>query len=275
MRRTALACLLLACAWPGAAPAAGPKPRYELRWLYASHNLLVDRNVDALTALLARAGKSGYNGVVLADYKFNILGRMPPNYFRNVERVKRAAREAGLEIIPAVFPVGYSAGVLAHDPNLAEGLPVKDAPFVVRGRAAVPDAAAAARLVNGGLEEVKGDRFAGFNLQDSPGKVTFADRAVVHGGKVSCRMQDVGRNGPHGHARLAQRVRVRPFACYRFSCWVKTRDFAPAGAFRLLALGGGKGGRALTFYEGRLKATEDWRRLEVVFNSLEETEVTL
>src|SRR5262249_31652328 len=189
--------------------------------------------------------------------------------------VKRAAREAGLEIIPAVFPVGYSAGVLAHDPNLAEGLPVKDAPFVVRGRAAVPDAAAAARLVNGGLEEGKGDRFAGFNLQDSPGKVTFADRAVVHGGKVSCRMQDVGRNGPHGHARLAQRVRVRPFACYRFSCWVKTRDFAPAGAFRLLALGGGKGGPALTFYEGRLKATEDWRRLEVVFNSLEETEVTL
>src|SRR5262249_56917774 len=76
-------------------------------------------------------------------------------------------------------------------------------------------------------------------------------------------------------ARLAQRVRVRPFACYRFSCWVKTRDFAPAGAFRLLALGGGKGGRALTFYEGRLKATEDWRRLEVGFNSLEETEVTL
>ena len=271
MRTTILVCLALGCGWPAAA-AEKAGPRYERRWLYASTNLLVDRNVEALTALLARAGKSGYNGVVLADYKFNILGRMPPRYFQNVERVKRAARAAGLEIIPAVFPVGYSSGLLANDPNLAEGLPVEDAPFIVRGREAVHDRSRAARLINGDLEDVRGDRFTKFSLQDGPGKVTFADRKVVHGGKVSCRMENV-RKGPHGHARLAQRVKVRPHACYRLSCWVKTRDFGPSGAFNLLALSTREGNRKLTFFEVRLKKTQDWQRLEVVFNSLGENEV--
>src|SRR5206468_3730138 len=77
------------------------------------------------------------NGLVLADYKFNILDRMPEKYFKNVARVKDAAAAAKIEIIPTVFPVGYSDGLLAHDPNLAEGLPVRDAPFVVKGREAV------------------------------------------------------------------------------------------------------------------------------------------
>jgi hypothetical protein len=257
------------------APAAEPMPRYEQRWVYAMYNLQVDKNADTLVALLERAGKAGYNGLVLADYKLNILDRVPDHYFRNVARVRQAAAAARVEIIPSVFPIGYSAGLLAHDPNLAEGLPVKDAPFVVRGHAAVPDPDPAARLVNGGLEDVRGDRFAGFSLQDDPGKTTFADRAVVHHGKVSCRMQDVGRHNEHGHGRLAQRVKVRPFACYRFSCWVKTRDLKPAGAFRLLALGAGQGGRPLTFFEAALKPTQDWAPVDVVFNSLDQSEVQL
>src|SRR5262249_32922095 len=70
-------------------------------------------------------------------------------------------------------------------------------------------------------------------------------------------------------------VKVRPHACYRFSCWVKTRDLKPAGAFHLLALGTGKPGRTLTFHESQLKSTQDWTQLDVVFNSLEENEVQL
>jgi hypothetical protein len=273
MRNAVLACLLLAWGWPNAARAA-EQPRYALRWFYASHNLQVETNADDLIALLKRAGNSGYNGVVLADYKLNILDRVPAHYFRNVERVKEAARAAGIEIVPAVFPIGYSSGLLAHDPNLAEGLPVKDAPFVVKGREAVLAPDPAARLVNGGLEEVKGDRFAGFTLQDGPGQITFADREVVHQGKLSCRMQDPGK-GPNGNCRLAQRVQVRPHACYRFSCWVKTQNLEATGAFRLLALGAGEGNRQLTFYEGQLKRTQDWSRVEVVFNSLDQNAVRL
>jgi hypothetical protein len=259
-------CLLLATATSNRADE--PKPRFEHRWFYAAYNLLVDKNADELIALIERAGKAGYNGLVLADYKFNVLGRMPERYFQNVARVQKAAEAAKIEIIPAVFPIGYSAGLLAHDPNLAEGVPVRDAPFVVRGREAVLEPSV--KFINGNLEQTNGDRFTGFGFQDEPGKRTVADRETVHGGKISCRMQD----GPSVNSRLSQRVKVRPHGCYRFSAWVKTEDFKK-GHFQLLALGTAEWTRPLTFFETHLKPTQDWTQVEAVFNSLGESEVAL
>jgi len=276
MNKLLLTCLTFAALAVNAqAGRADEAPRFARRWFYAQFNLQVEKQADELIVLLGRAGKAGYNGMVLADYKLNVLDRVPAHYFKNLARVKEAADRAGIEIIPAVFPIGYSSGLLAHDPNLAEGLPVKDAPFVVKGREAVLVADGSSRLLNGDLEDTKGDRFVGFSFQDDPGTTTFADRDTVHGGKVSCRMQDPGKGSSHGNCRLAQRVKVRPAACYRFSCWVKTQDLKPSGGFRLLALGTGKEGRPLTFYEGAMKSTQDWQRVAVVFNSLDQAEVTL
>lgn len=56
---------------------------------------------------------------------------MPKRYFTNFEEVKRAAEKNGIEIVPALFGMGYSNDLLNRNPNLAEGLPVKDALFVV------------------------------------------------------------------------------------------------------------------------------------------------
>ena len=94
--------LLAAAATPGRDPAA---PRYADRWVYASHNLLVDANADALVQLIGRAAKAGYNGLVLADFKFNLLDRMPVRYFANCQRVRQAADAAGLQVIPCIFSV--------------------------------------------------------------------------------------------------------------------------------------------------------------------------
>jgi hypothetical protein len=269
--RLSLLCLPLTLALLGPAE----KARYTDRWVYAAFNLQVEKNADELIALMKRAARSGYTGVVLADYKFQILDRVPEHYFRNAARVKAAAAELGLELIPTVCPIGYSSGLLAHDPNLAAGVPVKGAPFLVKGGEAVLAPDAPARYVNGGLEDVKGDRFAGLAFQDDPGKTTFADRETVHSGKVACRMQDVAKHSTAGgNCRLTQRVKVRPWACYRFSCWVKAQDFR-AGEFKLLALGTRPGGRALTFFGGHLEPTQDWHKVEVVFNSLDEAEVNL
>ena len=276
MRALRICLVATFAAWLVSSQALGAdgSPRYDRRWVYASHNLLVDKHVDELIALIERAGKNGYNGLMLADYKFNILDRMTPHYFQNVARVRQAASRAKVEIIPAVFPIGYSSGLLAHDPNLAEGLPVEDAPFVVKGREAVL-VPGEATIKNGDLEETKGDRFTGFSSQDEPGTLSFADTEVVHHGKVSCRMQDVaGKNSPNNR-RLIQRVKVRPHACYRFSCWVKTRELKPADGFRIMAIGAGKGGRQLTYFEGGVAPTQDWKRVEVVFNSLGESGVNL
>jgi hypothetical protein len=273
--RRAFSLLLVIAATLFLPAARADEPRYQQRWLYSMHNLMVDKNADEVVALIQRAGKAGYNGIVLADYKLNKLGEMPPGYFKNAARVQEAATAAGLEVIPCVFPIGRSDGLLGHDPNLAEGLPVVDAPFVVKDGEAVLVPDPAAKLKNGGLEETKGDGnvFVGFGYQDNPGKSTFADREVVHGGKVSCRMEDVAKHSEHHLCRLIQSVKLRPHACYRFSCWVKTKDLKPTGAFRLTAIA--KSGRALTFFEQQLDATADWKQYGIVFNTLDNEEVTV
>ena len=237
----------------------------------------MERSADDLIALIDRASRDGYTGIVLADYKFQVLYRVPDYYFRNVERVKAAAARAKIELIPAVFSVGYSNGILAQDPNLAEGLPVVDQPYLVKNRVAVLDARPAAQIKNGGLEATNGDKFTGFAWQDDPGITTFADRSIHHQGSVACRFEPgkivTGKTSPN--VRLTQTVKLRPQTGYRFSCWVKTRDLAPTGSFHLLALGAGAGGRQLTFHEGGLEPTQDWNRVEVVFNSLDQREANL
>jgi hypothetical protein len=267
----ALRAVVLAIGLAALPARAADSPRYERRWFYAMFNLQVKESADRLVGLIEQAGKAGYNGVVLADYKLNVLGRVPDFYFPNVARVRAAAARAKVEIIPAVFPIGYSDGLLAHDPNLAEGLAVEGAPFQVKGRETHPVADPGVRIRNGDLEETRGDAFAGFSFQDEPGKATFADREVAHHGKVSCRI----RNGGPGNARLITRSKVRPHACYRFSAWVKTQNLQPTNDVRLLAIGAGEGGRQLTFFEGGIEPTQDWRRIEVVFNSLDRSEVNL
>jgi hypothetical protein len=246
--------------------ASAAEPKYADRWVYCQTNMLVDKNGDELIRLIERSARAGYTGLVLADYKFNILDQMPATYTKNVERVKKAAAQHKIELIPTVMPIGYSDGLLVHDPNLAEGLPVKNAPFVARGKELVPTGEPV-KFVNGGFEQARGDTFTGFSFQDDPGKSTFADKDVKHSGARSLRMQN-----PAGNCRIQQRIKVRPWTCYRYSCWVKTKGLGPA-EFKLLAIGGS--GRQLTFHEGHPKPTQDWTSMEVVFNSLDETDVGL
>src|SRR5262249_9388283 len=144
-----------------------------------------------------------------------------------------------------------------------------------RGGEAVLVPEPSARIINGDLGRDDQDRFADFMLQDDPGKTTFADHRVVHGGKTSLRIQDSATEGCNRTSRLAQRVRVRPHACYRFSAWVKTRDLQPVNGFQIFARSAGLAHRPLTFFESHLKPTQDWAPVEVVFNPFEESEVEL
>src|SRR5258705_11554514 len=95
-------------------------------WLYCAQNLWVDKNIDNLEQLFARAGKAGYTHVLLADSKSAKLEDMDARYFKNIARVKKITDANHLEIVPALFPIGYSNDILWHDPNLIEALPVHD-----------------------------------------------------------------------------------------------------------------------------------------------------
>lgn len=238
------------------------------RWVYVQTNLQVTGNADRLEETLRRARAAGYNGVLLADYKLNVLDRVTENYFTNARRIRQLCDELQMELVPAIGSFGYSAGILAHDPNLAEGLPVRELPMVVRnGRAelAVPQQ----NMIPGEFEEFRDHRFAGWNFQDEPGSGTFVDRQTKHSGEASLRIENPA--GVHGNRRLNRKLAVRPFAQYHASVWIRSEDFQSAHDVRMFAIG--EDGRVLSHSDLQVKRDQDWTEHHVVFNSLESREV--
>ena len=95
-------------------------------WVYSTTNFQVDKSVDDLITLMDRSKKAGYNGILINDYKFGKIDDRPKNYCTNLTRVKLASEKIGIEIIPGVMPIGYSNSLLINNPNLAEGIDVKN-----------------------------------------------------------------------------------------------------------------------------------------------------
>jgi hypothetical protein len=221
-----------------------------------------DGDVGEISNVLVTASQHGINGAVVS-FGLDTLCQQSPDYFRRLDAIKQLCDRLRLDLIPAVFSVGYGGGVLAHDRNLAEGLPVEDAPFLVRGNEArlVPSAS---HLTNGGFEEFTGNRLRGYSFHDQPGEISFVDSQVVHTGTASLRLENFTAN-PYGHGRVMQEVRVQPHRCYRLTLWVKTEALQPAGAFRVLVLAGD---REIAPREFNPPATTDWRKLTTLFNSL-------
>jgi hypothetical protein len=250
-------------------PAAADRP--ARRWLYVQANLLPDESVARTVALLERAAGEGYNGVVLTDFKFMLWDRMPDTYREHCRLMRETCRRLRLELVVGVMPIGYSNSLLCRDPNLAEGLPVRDAPFVVRQSRLVPDETLP--FPNGGFEEFRGDEPSGWASVDSPGRMAFRDEVVKCEGRSSLRFQDVARHEPdHRHARAWRRLKVAPFRYYRVSAKVRTRDWTGSDN-RITVIGAD--GRVLTYHAPAIERTQDWRRLDLCFNTLETGEVRL
>ncbi len=232
-------------------------------WVFG-WGLAEETDVAEITSVLQVAAEHGLNGAVMS-LGLDTLCKKKADYFRRLEAVHDACQRHGLEFVPAIFSIGYGGGILAHNRNLAEGLLVDAAPFVASGAEArfVPDREP--RLRNGGFEEHRGHRLAEFAFHDQPGEVSFVDTEVFHSGAASLRLENFTAN-PHGHGRVMQEVAVHPRRCYRLSLWVKTDDLAPADAFRVQVL---SGDRTLAPVEFGVAATADWRKLTMLFNSLD------
>lgn len=238
------------------------------RWVYVQTNLQVTDHADRLEKLLLRARAAGYNGVLLADYKLNVLDRVSDSYFRNAKRIRKQCEELKMDLVPAIGSFGYSAGILAHDPNLAEGLPVRGMPMAIRnGR--VELAAPQQNMIPGEFEDFRDHRFNGWNFQDEPGTGTFVDRQIKHGGAASLRIENPP--GVHGNRRVNKKLTVRPFAQYHAAVWIKTEGFESANDVRMFAIG--EGGRVLSHTYLQVKRDQDWTEHHVVFNSLDSNEV--
>jgi hypothetical protein len=268
----------------GAVAPAQQKKVLPDRWVYISRSFQSDKDVEDVRDIARTAAEHGLTGIVLSGMDRISLGS--PEYLARLSKVKEIADVNHLEIIPAGFNTGYGGAILDHDKNLAEGMLVKDALFVVKDGIAQFVADSPAKLVNSGFEEFEGDRFSGFTKQDEPGKKTFVDTSVSHSGKASLRMENFGDTKPVmlantgvppeisglknptpvGVARVVQEIRVTPYRCYRVSAWVKTEDAEPASLFSIKSFT--PDGRDLSPFEPPAPApTSGWRQVTTAFNS--------
>ena len=221
------------------------------QWVYVSRNLWVDKNISDLEALMKRASAAGYTHVLLADSKFAKLGDMDTRYFTNIARVKQLASELKLEIVPALFSVGYSNDLLWHDPNLIEALPVRDALFVVKGGVARLSSSPPVTLRGGDLSD-----FTKWDWKD-PDIQPYNGAAYI-------------RDPKGNNARIVQKLKLEPFRQYHISLRAKAQDFVGKLEVKLLV-----GSRELNFNYLGVKPTQDWTPHHVVFNSLNHSDVTL
>jgi len=239
--------LLLAFA-PACGQAAETGGRLQKRWLFVWRDMTNPAEVDRVIARLPQARAAGYNGLALS---YDVA----PS---RAAALKQAAKDHGLDLIAIVMGN-------PHDRNYMEGVPVKDALFVARGQRATLQADNPTRVLNGDFEEARGNRFARWSFQDDEGVTTFADRAVVHGGQCSLRIQDVGRN-KYRHARLFQPLKLQPHRQYRITVWVRTADLSPADCeIKVLSP---DTSQSISFQTFRPARTQDWKRYDLVFNSL-------
>ena len=215
-------------------------------WLYYPTNLLVDKNIDKLQDIWSRAAKAGYSHILLGDSKFSRLNLMDKHYFSNVERTKKIAADLNLQIVPGLFSVGYSNDLLSQDPNLAEGLPVKDVLFVVKNNIATlqPDLPIAFKPKFDFIDQ-------GIQYDQANHTAVVADNKSV--------------------ARLSQKIKLTPYRHYHISVQVKTDNYTAHPEIKAIA----PDGVTLTWTNLHVKPTQDWTTEEITFNSLNHSDVTL
>jgi hypothetical protein len=220
----------------------------EKRWLFVWRDMSDPKEVDRMIARFPRARAAGYNGVAFA---YNIPKEKGP-------ALRLAAQEHQLDLIAIVMGS-------PHDRNYVEGVLSRDALFIAGGGTASHRPDNPTRLVNGDFEAFTGNRFQGWSLQDDVGVTTFVDHEVVHGGKSSLRMENVGKNR-HRRSRLAQPLKLQPQRQYRISVWVRSEDLAPPDAEVKVLTADAQ--RFISFQTFRTRRTQEWTHHDLVFNSL-------
>jgi hypothetical protein len=260
--------LVLVMAMSACSP--GGRKGYPYRWVYVSSQLSEDSQVERIREVAKTASEHGLTGILLSC-GVDRLDLQSADYVTRLKEVKKIGEQYGLDIVPSIFSVGYGGSLLAHNRNLAEGLPVEDALFVVKGGEAVltPDPEVA--IANGGFEKEKDGRPADFTGSGEPGQVISIDREVFKEGKASLRFENFDKNPPEA-GRLDQEIAVKPRHCYRLTCWIRTEGVDPSkpfgsGNLSLLAFGL-PDGRQLEWININAPTNGDWFQAQLGFNSL-------
>ena len=139
MNRTAVVCMLLAAGWV----AQAGDGKFPQRWNYSGADCATTEGTDKIIALMKQSKEVGCTHILMPEARLTRMTEQKQEYFENAKKVQATARELGLTLVPAMVSIGYSGRYFHFDSNLAEGIPVRNMPYVVKGGEAVPDPALA------------------------------------------------------------------------------------------------------------------------------------
>jgi len=244
-------------------------------WIQHGTDLRDDARRAASMELLRKAKEAGVTHMTLGEVSMHRWDLVDDAYIARINEFRKAAQDAGINIVPAMFPIGYGIRYLVHDANLAAGIPARNVPYVVKGNEATPDQAAVPVIANPGFEKARNGQFESWKM-DYPGKFSFVDAKEKHSGKQSLRVSLKGELPAEakGFVRATQVVKVEPFKYYRLSLWIKTEDVKTEREDYVIIWSQNRK-RRHNFLNMPVKPTQDWTRHELVFNTFEACEVEL
>ncbi|MEA2062797.1 MAG: hypothetical protein U9P14_03780, partial [Gemmatimonadota bacterium] len=256
-----------------AATACAKPKQYPYRFVYVTGRALDNPDlVGDIREIAKTAGEHGLTGLVLDAY-FDRLPQEPPYNFKNLREIVSICKENGLEFVPALMGMGYNAPMLSNDRHLLEGLPVKDALFIVQGGKANVMADPPVSIAGSGFEKEENGRPAGWEVVAGEGAAVRVDRKEAYDGNSSLKVEISGEFA-EGSAIVSQEISVHPYRCYRLRCMVKTEGVESRGdVFPILVKS--PDGRRLQYYIPPLKDNAGWMQAEVGFNSKHYEKVVL
>ena len=184
----------------------------------------------------------------------------------NLVKINKLCQNYNIDLIPCIFSAGYGASILAHNPNLAAGIPVKNVKFKVSGGIALPIQDFQLVNTNKGFEKYNSDIAENFLFHDKPGKISFIDKIIFHTGAVSLRLENFSLH-KNGNARVCQEISVKPFSTYNLSCRLKSEGLQPFSKFKIQIYT--MDGKYLTSISPLKKSDSKWEKISLNFNSMQ------
>ncbi len=253
--------------------------------LHMSANLVVD-SAEKLFEYIDKAKAAGANTVLFSDTKLNtygLNGTFSPRWDERMRTLREGVKKRGMKFHFISISMGFASGLIASNPNLTTGYPIRNQELRASNGELVP--VKSANIVNGGFENFEGNKVSGWGFQDAVGQRTFIDTNIKRSGRASFRAKATGNQD----SRIFTEFDVKPFHQYTLRFWIRTQNLTARNLAALIRDNNNKertltnlhislpkdnGGRI--YYNGANKLTTNgWKQVRIAFNSLNATRVNL
>jgi hypothetical protein len=251
------------------------------KYLFLSINCMSNTQTDNAIAAIQSAQSAGFTDVIFFTSSTLTTNRLQQTWINNYKAVLNACKTNGLTVTLGI-PDESSGEHQFIDPDMSAAYPTWGYFYVSGGYAdLIADPAEPATIWNGGWESDQmgpGDNYiAGCRSADVP-YVSVDDTVSANSGGRSLRF-DLDAAASQGYARIRLRpISVVPWRHYRITAWVYTDGVSNPNSFTI-SPADEDGTRYLDYVDDYANnipsSTDDWFRVDVVFNSLEVDTINL